>query len=207
MDMVFMNDGLLPTFSRRASQSFIDVTFSTQEVSKNITKWEVLDEESLSDHRYIYFEMNTKSKTKKIPSVRHTPFVDIDKFGQSLAAHLKEMPASNCISVKQYTEALSGHGPFRAYRHRVGRTGAEDCRHCTEVDTVEHTLFVCAKWQSYRQVAEEELSENITPDNMVQIMMTGEAKWRTVHIMLLIKQHRRVRNKIADCQVVLFIYV
>nr|CAH7729394.1 unnamed protein product [Callosobruchus chinensis] len=82
------------------------------------------------------------------------------------------------------TQALSGHGPFRAYRHRVGRTDVEDCRHCTEVDTVEHTLFVCARWQSYRQVAEEELSENITADNMVQIMMTGEAKWRTVHTMV-----------------------
>nr|CAI5847758.1 unnamed protein product [Callosobruchus analis] len=99
MDMVVMNDGLLPTFSRRTSQSFIDVTFATQELAKNISKWEVLDEESLSDHRYIYFEVNTKCKIKKMPSVRHTPFVDIDKFEQSLAAHLKGMPASNNISV------------------------------------------------------------------------------------------------------------
>nr|CAI5837299.1 unnamed protein product [Callosobruchus analis] len=106
MNMVVMNDGLLPTFSRRTSQSFIDVTFATQELAKNISKWEVLDEESLSDHRYIYFEVNTKGKIKKMPSVRHTPFVDIDKFEQSLAAHLKGMPASNNISVKQYTEVM-----------------------------------------------------------------------------------------------------
>jgi hypothetical protein len=47
----------MPTFSRRNQSSIIDVTFSTR---VRISGWRVdADTESLSDHRYIYFDVNS----------------------------------------------------------------------------------------------------------------------------------------------------
>nr|CAI5837701.1 unnamed protein product [Callosobruchus analis] len=102
MDMIVINDGLIPTFSRRGSQSFIDVTFATQALSRKVLNWEVLDAESLSDHKYIYFEVTTKRTTIKRPSVRHIPLVDFNQFRRSLTTQLEGTPVSNGISVEQY---------------------------------------------------------------------------------------------------------
>ena len=49
------------------------------------------------------------------------------------------------------TQALSGHGCFRRYLH--DRDGADDsyCCYCMNPDdTVEHTLFVCPRWEDER---------------------------------------------------------
>nr|CAI5849890.1 unnamed protein product [Callosobruchus analis] len=54
-DLVVHNTGNKPTFSRGLTQSYIDVTISTSNLAKDIDKWEVLDEESLSNHHFIYF--------------------------------------------------------------------------------------------------------------------------------------------------------
>nr|CAI5835676.1 unnamed protein product [Callosobruchus analis] len=62
-DLVVHNTGNKPTFSRGLTQSYIDVTISTSNLAKDIDKWEVLDEESLSDHHFIYFEVG---KIKKL---------------------------------------------------------------------------------------------------------------------------------------------
>lgn len=57
VDMVVHNKGEKPTFVRGNSESFIDVTCSSQNIATKIVNWEVLDDESLSDHRFIYFEI------------------------------------------------------------------------------------------------------------------------------------------------------
>ncbi|KAK9702454.1 hypothetical protein QE152_g29946 [Popillia japonica] len=69
-DMVVINTGLAPTFVRRDTQSYIDVTIATKAITREIVtiatkaitreivNWTVLDVESLTDHRYIYFEVS-----------------------------------------------------------------------------------------------------------------------------------------------------
>nr|CAI5866919.1 unnamed protein product [Callosobruchus analis] len=61
-ELVVPNTGDKPTFSRWLIQSYIDVTISTPNLAKDIAKWEVLDEESLSDHHFIYSEVGKKKK-------------------------------------------------------------------------------------------------------------------------------------------------
>ena len=58
LDLVVMNTGDLPTFVRGTCETFIDVTCATQLIAKQIERWQVLEEETLSDHRFIYFELN-----------------------------------------------------------------------------------------------------------------------------------------------------
>nr|CAI5869975.1 unnamed protein product [Callosobruchus analis] len=106
MDMIVINDGLVPTFSRRGSKSFIDATFTTQALSRKAHNWEVLDSESLSDHRYIYFEVTTKKTTIKRHIIRHIHLVALNKLRRSLTTELEGTPVSNGISVEQYGEIV-----------------------------------------------------------------------------------------------------
>ncbi|EFA13619.2 Putative 115 kDa protein in type-1 retrotransposable element R1DM-like Protein [Tribolium castaneum] len=60
-DMVVLNTGLRPTFVRGESESYIDVTMATNKIAGDVTNWEILDIETLTEHKYIYFEIRTNS--------------------------------------------------------------------------------------------------------------------------------------------------
>ncbi|XP_060869604.1 uncharacterized protein LOC132944331 [Metopolophium dirhodum] len=51
------NQGNQPTFVRGSSESHLDLTLVTQASASNVTSWTVMEEESLSLHRYIRFEV------------------------------------------------------------------------------------------------------------------------------------------------------
>lgn len=61
-DLVVLNRGNKPTFRRGDYTAILDLTIATSHISNKVTKWEVLDTESLSDHAYIYFEV-TETRT------------------------------------------------------------------------------------------------------------------------------------------------
>nr|CAI5840120.1 unnamed protein product [Callosobruchus analis] len=63
-NMVVVNDGLQPTFCRHNSCSFIDVTFATQSISRQIQKWQVLETESMS---HLLRNKNEYNKQKTSP--------------------------------------------------------------------------------------------------------------------------------------------
>uniref|UniRef100_A0A2S2NSD1 Retrovirus-related Pol polyprotein from type-1 retrotransposable element R1 n=1 Tax=Schizaphis graminum TaxID=13262 RepID=A0A2S2NSD1_SCHGA len=49
------------------------------------------------------------------------------------------------------TQALTGHGCFQHYLHRMGRAENQRCMHCPcASDTAEHTLFRCPQWEAHR---------------------------------------------------------
>ena len=53
-----VNVGATPTRAAQGYVSVIDVTFATEALLRRISDWTVLDEESGSDHRYIYFQLH-----------------------------------------------------------------------------------------------------------------------------------------------------
>lgn len=65
-DLAIMNRGESPTFQVQGYSSILDLTIATQNLAKNVSKWEVNDRESLSDHNYITYEIvaNRKAKPK-----------------------------------------------------------------------------------------------------------------------------------------------
>lgn len=69
-DLIVLNQGNAPTFRRREYQSYIDVTFCTQKIAKQVINWKVLEEESLSFHQHIVFEMAENVDTRRR---RNTP--------------------------------------------------------------------------------------------------------------------------------------
>lgn len=61
-NMVVQNKGNSPTFERGEASSHIDITCVTEGLAKYVDKWEVLQQETLSDHKYLYTELG-KDKT------------------------------------------------------------------------------------------------------------------------------------------------
>jgi len=50
------------------------------------------------------------------------------------------------------TQALTGHGCFQYYLHRMGRAASACCHHCnSDVDTIKHTHFECQYWNDLRE--------------------------------------------------------
>ncbi|KAK9729431.1 Endonuclease-reverse transcriptase [Popillia japonica] len=61
LDLVVHNTGEVATFARGTTESFIDVTLSTQKMSTRIINWKVMEEENMTDHRYIYYELKVNA--------------------------------------------------------------------------------------------------------------------------------------------------
>lgn len=63
-DPVISNHGNKPTFVHQNYVSILDLTLATGNVAPNINNWDILDTESLSDHRYIMFEIVDKKRVR-----------------------------------------------------------------------------------------------------------------------------------------------
>ncbi|XP_033228888.1 uncharacterized protein LOC117180499 [Belonocnema kinseyi] len=56
-DLIVKNKGENPTFVRKNYRSILDLTIATTQIGKKIHQWKVSEEESLSDHNYVTFEI------------------------------------------------------------------------------------------------------------------------------------------------------
>lgn len=65
LNLIVHNDGS-PTFARGAIRSHIDITFSSQNIARKISGWEVIEEEGLTDHLHIKFDINVGKSNKRI---------------------------------------------------------------------------------------------------------------------------------------------
>lgn len=78
------------------------------------------------------------------------------------------------------TQFLTGHGYFRSYLHNMKRVQTPNCKYCGHVrDDVEHTFFTCDRWTVLRQQLEDRTG-NITPDNIVGLMLRDEDCWTRI---------------------------
>ncbi|KAJ8921282.1 hypothetical protein NQ315_013755 [Exocentrus adspersus] len=77
---------------------------------------------------------------------------------------------------------LIGHGSFGAYRYRIRKSPDARCYHCERAqdDTPEHTLFRCPAWAGERDRVERRLRRPLHIDNIVEVMLEGEDKWRII---------------------------
>ncbi|KAI5717436.1 hypothetical protein M8J77_005918 [Diaphorina citri] len=71
LELEVLNDGLKPTFIRNNSSSFIDITMCSSNTFEHVTHWEVLDDECLSPHQFIMFEIDMRHSSPE-PQGRST---------------------------------------------------------------------------------------------------------------------------------------
>ncbi|XP_025191832.1 uncharacterized protein LOC112592069 [Melanaphis sacchari] len=80
------------------------------------------------------------------------------------------------------TQALTGHGCFPDYLLRFGKADSEVCWFCGHArDDATHTLFECDAWAERRRTCCIMIGEEITADNLVQIMLDSEERWNVIH--------------------------
>jgi len=90
-DLVILNRGNESTFQRGEAASIIDITIGSAGIARKVNDWVVLEEETLSDHRYIWFTIalnegsvcGTTRKNKDRPSW-NTKKLNVDKARESL---------------------------------------------------------------------------------------------------------------------------
>ncbi|XP_033222788.1 uncharacterized protein LOC117176644 [Belonocnema kinseyi] len=75
-DLIVKNKGENPTFVRKNYGSILDLTIATTQIGKKIHQWKVSEEESLSDHNYVTFEIveiprSVQKKREKIGKTVH----------------------------------------------------------------------------------------------------------------------------------------
>jgi len=75
------------------------------------------------------------------------------------------------------TQFLTGHGYFKSYLHRMGKTGSPDCTYCPGVpDDAEHTFFRCPRWERSRLEATQTLGV-FSVDSVIIKIMEDEGNW------------------------------
>ncbi|XP_015377064.1 PREDICTED: uncharacterized protein LOC107171339 [Diuraphis noxia] len=67
LNLVLLNDGKVPTFPR--ANSFLDLTLVTKGIMRKIGSWGVLEDESLSDHQYVFF--NTRMPVSSVQTEKN----------------------------------------------------------------------------------------------------------------------------------------
>ena len=79
------------------------------------------------------------------------------------------------------TQMLTDHEYFRKYLHRMGKIGSPYCLYEEgEVSNdEEYTVFLCARWQSYRSVLTS-IMGTITVANIIRVMIASWENWELV---------------------------
>jgi hypothetical protein len=78
------------------------------------------------------------------------------------------------------TQALTGHGCFAAFLHKIGKEQEDRCWYCSERDDAEHTLFVCEAWDEERLALMRKTMHWPTRENFVETMVQSEGDWDAI---------------------------
>lgn len=80
------------------------------------------------------------------------------------------------------TQALTGHGCFNNNLHKRERSTSNLCMYCKEVDSVEHTLFLCNEWKQFRESFQRDSGGQVfNAKNMMQGLLSGETSWKITY--------------------------
>lgn len=101
-NLIIQNRGDEPTFRRSSSASIIDVTLTSEKLSGKIDNWKVLEEESLSDHMLIYYELVDIAPKKAEKNVQKNQGWRITKT-ENFVKHFADGMAARNKSCRQIT--------------------------------------------------------------------------------------------------------
>jgi hypothetical protein len=89
-NFIILNDNkFFPTFHNTRGESFIDLTITNINASLLINSWQVLEEDSLSDHRFIQFELKENIQEINFKNTRRflTKNIDWSPFKNEMQKH------------------------------------------------------------------------------------------------------------------------
>ena len=79
------------------------------------------------------------------------------------------------------TQMLTGHGCHRAYLYKYKYEDSPECPSCTGLEEdAEHVFFACQRFEMLRKDLGDVIGVAVTPDNIVEIMLSSEEAWMEV---------------------------
>lgn len=92
------------------------------------------------------------------------------------------------------TQALTNHGCFNAYLHKIKKAASPKCSMCdAEIDDAKHTLFECDAYENWRQHLYAEIGHTLTPQDLIETMLKGKEIWDLIAAYI----HRVMEHKCA----------
>lgn len=122
LNLTVINNGRTPTFERGQQKSYIDVTLCSEDVSRYIKNWEVLNEETGSYHNYIKFQIDVEENSGRTAShIYKYGKLDKERFKKWIntnAAHIE-----NLETPENYVETLQEASRISTPRVRIDDSG------------------------------------------------------------------------------------
>lgn len=88
------------------------------------------------------------------------------------------------------TQFMTGNGSFGRYTHRIGKSANDRCQECGEVDSPEHMLRECRRWEEERA----ELGEIPEVGELVGEMVADAAVWDRFYSWIVHTMERKERE-------------
>lgn len=107
-NLTVLNRGSKPTFVTANRQQVLDITLACSKMEKLVSDWEVSDEESMADHKYITYSIETETRDESV-HIRNPRKTDWSKYLVELKAHLPLLPneLSDVVVVETYCQRLT----------------------------------------------------------------------------------------------------
>lgn len=102
------NDGRAPTFVRGTSESHIDIMFASVTVRRSVSDWRVRDDESLSLHKYISFDLESGIQNSQTPQNHGWATKKIDKHLLSVALAARPYVPTPRSTIDEEADQLVG---------------------------------------------------------------------------------------------------
>jgi hypothetical protein len=111
-NFILMNNNEdIPTFDNIRTKSSIDLTLVSEDLMNEMNSWEVKDIESMSDHKYIYFDINRRPERsqKQMTKIYNTRNANWDLFDQKIITVLNKMRIkfNNILNIQQLEHSLN----------------------------------------------------------------------------------------------------
>lgn len=101
------------------------------------------------------------------------------------------------------TQVLTGHGCFAAYLKTFNIQSSDACAQCgLAPDDAEHAFFRCDAWETWRRQTYGEMDvEELTPENVVDTMMSSQTRWNLISkLMTRVMKTRKEEERFRQSQ-------
>ncbi|KAH1029328.1 hypothetical protein HUJ05_002587 [Dendroctonus ponderosae] len=99
--------------------------------------------------------------------------------------NVKEWTESKFVRADYYvTQALTGHGIFATYLKNIKKLDSDNCWFCGSIDTPEHCIFQCYRFEEIRMSAAREIGTVMTKENIGDFIISSESNFKSVAEML-----------------------
>ncbi|XP_072377763.1 uncharacterized protein [Diabrotica undecimpunctata] len=149
-DLYILNRGTEPTFINVRSQTVIDITLTTAEISNKIQNWQVSEDTSMSDHRWLTYNISLEKSLIKSRDPKNT---DVELYNRLLEDALRNEKASGTnTELERYTVSIQDKISY-AYKkscpikmvHESQKTNSWWCTQLEHLKKIARTAFNRAK--------------------------------------------------------------